>query len=95
MDYKEKILQAENTVKELKEKFSKLKAIVKTLKVGDTVYEMGTHGGWDMEYYPQEILEIDLENAKLHVHEKSIDKKKWVQSFHTYNDKESKYEYHY
>lgn len=95
MDYKEKIAQAENAVKELKKNFSKLKETVKTLKVGDTVYEEGTHGGWDMEHYPQQILEIDLENAKLYVHEKSIDKKKWVTSFHTYNEKENKYEYHY
>lgn len=81
MNYPEQILEAKKTIKKLESKFLKMKKTISKLKVGDIVYEEGTHGGWDMEYYPQEILKVDIENAKLFVHEKSIGKKKWVTSF--------------
>ena len=93
MSYTEKIVEAKNVLKILEEDFLKQKEIVGGLKIGDTVYEEGTHGGWDMEYYPQVILEIDYENAKLFVHEKSMNKSKWVYGFHIKNT-EDKFIYH-
>jgi hypothetical protein len=95
MNYPEQILEAKKNIQNLEDKFLKMKKIISTLKVGDTVYEEGTHGGWDMEYYPQVILEIDHENAKLFVHEKSINQKKWVSGFHLLDKKKQKYICHY
>lgn len=95
MSYKEEILEAEKRLSDLKKRFSKIKKTISTLSVGDTIYEEGTHGGWEMEYYPQTILQIDNENAKILVHEKSINVKKWITSFHTLDEKKQKYVYHY
>lgn len=94
MSYTEKIVEAKNVLKILKEDFLKQKKIVSELKIGDTVYEEGTHGGWDMEYYPQVILDIDYKNAKLFVHEKSMNKSKWVYGFHVKDTEKEKFIYH-
>lgn len=93
MDYKVEISEAENKVKKFKKDFSKLISVLKKLKVGDTVYEDGC-AGMEMEYYPQQILEIDLKKGRLLTYEESIKKTKWVTCFHLINEKNNKFEFH-
>ena len=81
MDYIAEIEESERKTDELRRRFIKIHEAVSKLKVGDTIYEEGTHGGFDMEYYPQVILEINYDDAKIFVHEEGIGVKKWRSSF--------------
>ena len=84
MNYKEEITNTKN----------KLKSVIKKLKVGDIVYEEQPR--WiDYDYHPQIIEKIDLKNCKLFVYEKSINVRKWVETFNLYNETNKKFEYYY
>jgi hypothetical protein len=51
--------------------------VLRKLSVGDTVYEESPY----FDYFPQIILDIDLEQNKLYVWEESINKEKWIDQF--------------
>jgi len=82
MSYSDKIEKLEIEINSLKTSKEIFLEKLKTLSVGDTVYIAGGHGGFDTEYFPQEILDIDLENTKLIVLEKSINRKSEIDGFY-------------
>jgi len=91
----EDITETKARLEHLLERKEKFQALLRTLEIGGEVYLSGAHGGWDEEYYPQVIKQIDVEGCKIQVHEKSINVTKWVSTFYTYNDTTKKFEYRY
>jgi hypothetical protein len=94
MNYKEEILETENKLNNLKNNRDKFQQLLKTLKVGDVVYEEQARF-LDYDYHPQIIKEIDIDNCKVLTYEESIKAEKWVTCFHLYNKETRKFDFHY
>lgn len=84
---KQDILDHESKTLEMKKTLNKRIEILKGLNPGDTVH-IGGAQGFDIEYFPQIIVDINLEMGTLMVYEKSIDKFTTIESFYILqNDK--------
>ena len=94
MKYTEEILETQNKLNNLKNQKDKFQQLLKTLKVGDTVYEEQPRF-LDCDYHPQIIREIDVDNCKLMTYEESIKVEKWVTCFHLYNEEARKFDFYY
>lgn len=94
MDYNKEIAEARAKLDELISRKAAFQQELLKLKVGDTVYEEGCAGiGFD--YYPQTVLEIDVENCRILIHEESIITKKWISSFTLYDEETRSYKWYY
>jgi preprotein translocase subunit YajC len=92
MGYNEEIERTEHQLEKLRKGKIKFQKYLETLKVGDEVYIEGGSGGFTMDYFPQEILEIDIPNCKIKAIEKSINETRWLTSFHAFEN--GKFVYH-
>lgn len=80
-------------INDLKNKKHIFKNILKTLKIGDTVYEEQLR--WiEFEYHPQIIKQIDTKNCKILIFEESINVQKWINKFYLYNKVKDTFEYY-
>jgi len=92
MGYNEEIERTEHQLEKLRKGKIKFQKHLETLKVGDEVYIEGGHGGFTMDYFPQEILEIDIPNCKIKVIERSINETRELEGHTTYEN--GKFVYH-
>lgn len=86
MRYNEEIERTEYQLEKLKVGRDKFQLYLETLKVGDEVYLEGGSGGFTMDYFPQEILEIDIPNCRIKVFEWSINETRWLTSFYAFEN---------
>lgn len=63
------------------------RTILKTLSVGDLVYEEGTYG----DMFEQVIMSIDLDDLEIEVFEASINLRKRVESFYIFDHNNDKF----
>ena len=77
MGYNEEIEKTEHHLLKLKVGRDNFQLHLEKLGVGDEVYIEGGHG----EYFPQEILEIDIPNCRIKVFERSINETRWIESY--------------
>lgn len=80
MGYNEEIERTEHQLLKLRVARDRFQLHLEKLKVGDEVYIEGGSGGFTMDYFPQEILEIDIPNCKIKVIERSINETRWLES---------------
>lgn len=93
MNYNEEIEKTEQKLEKLRAGKIKFQEDLKKLKVGSEIYIEGGYGDFEMDYFPQEILEIDIPNCKIKVFEKSINQTTWLTSYHAFEN--GKFVYHY
>lgn len=94
MRYNEEIEKTEQQLIKLRLDKVKFQKDLEGLEVGGIVYLMSGHGGFDEEYFPQEIMEIDIPNCQIKVFERSINEVRWISSFHLMNEKKGFNYYH-
>jgi len=87
MGYNEEIEKTEYQLEKLRASKIKFQEDLEKLKVGGEIYIEGSHGGYTMDYFPQEILEIDIPNCRIKVIERSINDTRWLTSYHALENK--------
>jgi hypothetical protein len=86
MRYNEEIERTEYQLEKLKVGRDKFQLHLEKLKVGGEIYLEGGSGGFTMDYFPQEILEIDIPNCRVRVYEKSTNITQWLTSYYVFEN---------
>jgi hypothetical protein len=93
MNLLEEIRETENKLAELKQRKKKVLQVLNNLEVGDKIYRARCSYGFDIDYVPLEVLEIDKERLRIKTKEETTTGFiiRWRDSFTIFEDDKPKH----